>query len=47
MIRAEGRLIFVTVVGIACDMSNILFDYILIQYAHLGMYAGGYSTLCA
>jgi Na+-driven multidrug efflux pump len=45
MIRAEGRVAFVAIAGITCDLFNILFDYLYISKAHMGMRGGGLATM--
>jgi Na+-driven multidrug efflux pump len=45
MIRAEGRIFFVAIAGIGCDLLNVLFDYLYISIAHKGMQGGGLATL--
>jgi Na+-driven multidrug efflux pump len=45
MIRAEGRIAFVVVAGITCDLFNVLFDYLYISKGHFGMRGGGLATM--
>ncbi|MDE7434115.1 MAG: hypothetical protein K2M43_03295 [Mycoplasmoidaceae bacterium] len=45
MVRAEGKLAFVTMAEMGCNAVNILFDYIYIKYCHSGMRGGGLATL--
>lgn len=45
MVRAEGKLSFVTIAEVFCNLANVLFDYIYIKYCHTGMKGGGYATL--
>ncbi len=45
MVRAEGKLSFVTIAEIFCNLANVLFDYVYIKYFHTGMKGGGYATL--
>jgi len=45
MIRAEGRMSFVTISSVVCNLLNIIFDFIYISVAKLGMQGGGFATL--
>lgn len=45
MVRAEGKLMFVTVAEMSCNLFNILFDYVYISLCHAGMMGGGLATL--
>lgn len=45
MIRAEGRMKFVTIASILCNLLNILLDFIFIYVAKEGMMGGGLATL--
>ncbi len=45
MVRAEGKLSFVTIAEVFCNLANVLFDYVYIKYFHTGMKGGGYATL--
>ncbi len=45
MVRAEGKLSFVTAAEMTCNVFNILFDYVYIKWCHTGMMGGGLATL--
>jgi Na+-driven multidrug efflux pump len=45
MIRAEGRIAFVVIAGVSCDLFNVLFDYLYISKGHFGMRGGGLATM--
>ncbi len=44
LIRAEGRLLFPTLISIAANIVNVLLDFLLIWYAKRGMQSGGIAT---
>ncbi len=45
MVRAEGKLAFITIAEMFCNVMNIIFDYIYIKLCHAGMMGGGLATL--
>lgn len=44
MIRAEGRMAFVTIAAVCCNVINIALDLIFLKIAKLGMLGGGCAT---
>lgn len=44
-LRCENRNLWITVIAIACNASNILFGYLLIAFARIGMLGAGTATL--
>lgn len=45
MVRAEGKLAFITIAEMCCNVINVIFDYIYIKLCHAGMMGGGLATL--
>ena len=45
MVRAEGKLLFITTAEVGCNILNVIFDWIYISFAHAGMMGGGLATL--
>lgn len=44
-LRCENRNLWITIIAIACNASNILFGYLLIAFARIGMLGAGTATL--
>lgn len=44
LIRAEGRLVFPTIISVIANIVNVILDFVLIWYAKRGMQSGGIAT---